>query len=88
MKNTNSNGGPTTAFDDKLDSLKESVKGLVDQGSEKVDAIKTKVIDVKDEAMTRGNALLDGATDLIKAHPFKAVGIAFAAGYIGMRILR
>jgi len=27
-------------------------------------------------------------TDLIKAHPLKAVGIAFGAGYLGMRLLR
>lgn len=84
----NNGNGNTTAFDDKLDSIKESVKGLVDQGHEKVDAIKAKAIDVKDEAFTRGNALVDGATDLIKAHPFKAVGVAFAVGYIGMRLFR
>lgn len=85
MNKQNGNG---EALDGRLDSIKSSVKGLVDQGGEKVDAIKTKVIDVKDQAMERGNALLDGATDLIKAHPFKAIGVAFAAGYVGMRLFR
>jgi ElaB/YqjD/DUF883 family membrane-anchored ribosome-binding protein len=85
MNKQNGNG---EALDERLDSIKASVKGLVDTGGEKVEAIKTKVIDVKDQAMERGNALLDGATDLIKAHPFKAIGIAFAAGYVGMRLFR
>ena len=84
----NKQNGSAEALDERLDSIKSSVKGLVDQGSAQVDSIKTKVIDVKDQAMERGNALLDGATDLIKAHPFKAIGIAFAAGYVGMRLFR
>jgi ElaB/YqjD/DUF883 family membrane-anchored ribosome-binding protein len=82
------NGAGSTNLDNKLDSIKESVKGLVDQGHEKVDAIKHRVVEVKDQAMTRGNDVLDKATDLIKANPFKAVGIAFGVGYIGMRLFR
>lgn len=80
--------GTQDEFSDKIDSLTDSVKGLVDQGQERVDALKTKVVDLKDEAMTRGNALLDGATDYIQANPFKAVGIAFGIGYLAMRVFR
>ena len=38
--------------------------------------------------MTRGNAVVDKATDFIKANPLKAVGIAFGIGYVGMRLFR
>jgi ElaB/YqjD/DUF883 family membrane-anchored ribosome-binding protein len=75
-------------LDERIDSIKDSVKGLVDKGEQRAAAIKNKAIEVKDEAFTKGNALLDQATDMIKANPFKAVGIAFAVGYVGMRLFR
>jgi len=81
-------GSATHAVDEKIDSLKETVKGLVDQGAQKVDAIKTRVVEVKDQAYTRGSDVLDRTTALIKAHPIKAVAIAFGAGYVGMRLFR
>lgn len=54
----------------------------------KLDALKSRMIEVKDQAKAKSNAVLENATNLIKAHPLKAVAIAFAAGYIGMRLLR
>jgi ElaB/YqjD/DUF883 family membrane-anchored ribosome-binding protein len=83
-----SGGSAAQGVDDKIDALKESVKGFVDQGAQTVDAFKTKVVEAKDQAMNRGSDLLGQATDLIKAHPLKAVGIAFGAGYLGMRLFR
>ena len=82
------NGNNGSAASEKLGHLKDKVRGLVDQGEEKVDAIKHKVIDVKDQAVTRGSAVLDRAETFIKANPLKAVGIAFGIGYIGMRLFR
>jgi ElaB/YqjD/DUF883 family membrane-anchored ribosome-binding protein len=73
---------------DKPESIKDAVKGLVDQGRETVEQTKVRVIEVKDQAFAKGNALVERATDMIKAHPLKAVGIAFGAGYIGMRLFR
>lgn len=81
-------GTATHGVEDKIDAIKDSVKGFVDQGAQKVDAIKSKVVDVKDQAFTRGNDLIDRVTDMVKAHPLKAVGIAFGAGYLGMRLFR
>lgn len=81
-------GTGTRAVDQKLDTIKDTMKGLVDDGAQKVGALKTKVIEVKDQAMHRGGELLDRTAGLIKAHPLKSVGIAFAAGYIGMRLFR
>jgi ElaB/YqjD/DUF883 family membrane-anchored ribosome-binding protein len=64
-----------------MDAIKEGVH-------QKVDEIKNRVVEVKDQAMSRGTEVLDRVTDFIKANPLKAVGIAFGAGYLGMRIFR
>lgn len=81
-------GSASHTVEEKMDSLKETVKGLVDQGAQKVDQIKNKVVEAKDQAYTRGSDVLDRTTAMIKAHPIKAVAIAFGAGYIGMRLFR
>lgn len=75
-------------LDERIDSIKESVKGLVDKGEQKAAAIKSRAIEVKDEAFSKGNAFLDQVNGYIKSNPLKAVGIAFGAGYIGMRLFR
>ena len=82
------NGSVAGTLDDKIDSLRDSMKGVVDQGAQKVDALKSRLIDVKDEAITRGNDLLSHTTSLIKNHPLKSVALAFGVGFIGMRLLR
>ena len=72
----------------KLDALKEKASRLVEEGSEKVDQIKHRVVDAKDQAMARGGQFLDQCTSFIQANPLKSVAIAFGVGYIGMRIFR
>ena len=86
--NKNDVGSAAQTTDEKLDTLKGAVKGLVDQGVQTVDALKNKVVEAKEGAITRGSDILERVTDLIKAHPIKAVAIAFGAGYLGMRLLR
>ena len=85
---SNTSSGNTGAGTHRIGSIKETVKGLVDQGQDKVKAIKDRVVGVKDQAMSRGGHYVERATDLIKAHPLKAIGIAFGAGYVGMRLFR
>jgi ElaB/YqjD/DUF883 family membrane-anchored ribosome-binding protein len=46
------------------------------------------VIEVKDQAMDRGTALLDKSTGYIKENPIKSVAIAFGIGYFAMRLFR
>jgi len=75
-------------IDQKLDTLKEKARGIVEQGGERVDQIKTRVVEVKDQALAKGNAFLDRASELIKANPLKSVAIAFGVGYFGMRLFR
>lgn len=86
--NKNGTVGQSGNLDERLDTIKESVKGFVDQGQERVDHLKTRVIDAKDKAMSRGGEYVERATDMIRANPIKAVGLAFGIGYIGMRLFR
>ena len=74
--------------DEKIDSLSNTVKGIVDQGAQKVDELKTKAVEVKDQATTRGNDLIERASEMVRAHPLRSVGIAFGAGYVLMRLFR
>ena len=68
--------------------MADTMKGLVDESAQRVDALKSRVMEAKDQAIHRGGELLDNVAGLIKTHPLKAVGIAFAAGYLGMRLFR
>jgi ElaB/YqjD/DUF883 family membrane-anchored ribosome-binding protein len=71
-----------------MDSLKSSVRNLVDAGNERAGQIKEKLIDAKDVAMDRGGAALNRVGALIKEHPIAAIGIAFGIGYLTVRMLR
>lgn len=75
----NKNG--STKVEERFDSIKENVKNLVDRS-------RGRVTEVKDQAVSRGNDLLSRVTEIIRANPLKAVGIAFGVGYIGMRLFR
>jgi ElaB/YqjD/DUF883 family membrane-anchored ribosome-binding protein len=88
MNKNGMTGTEDNSVDEKLDSIKDSVKGYVERGAQKADAIKNKVVEVKDEAMHRGSDMLDRLASLVRTHPLKAVGIAFGIGYIGMRLFR
>jgi ElaB/YqjD/DUF883 family membrane-anchored ribosome-binding protein len=87
-KNGMTDVGTSNRVDEKVDSIKEAVKGLVDQGAQKVDAIKNKAVETKDQMFDRGGDMLERMTAMIKANPIKSVAIAFGAGYIGMRLFR
>lgn len=87
-KNGTIDAGTANRVDDKVDSIKEAVKGLVDQGAQKVDAIKNRAFEAKDQVLDRGGDMVERMTTMIKAHPIKSVAIAFGAGYLGMRLFR
>lgn len=67
-------------------SLGDSVQALLQQGAQTIDAVKARVSDVADEARTARSKLVDRATQLVQDRPFTALGVAFGAGYIAMRI--
>jgi ElaB/YqjD/DUF883 family membrane-anchored ribosome-binding protein len=80
------NGSGT--LESKIDSLKESVRNLVDAGGEKAGQIKDRAIGAKDTAFVEGRAAIDKLGALIRAHPFVALGIAFSVGYVAIRMMR
>jgi ElaB/YqjD/DUF883 family membrane-anchored ribosome-binding protein len=73
--------GTTRAMEDRLDALKDSVRNLVDAGSEKLGSMKDTVVSSSKTGIHR-------AGSLIKDHPIIAIGIAFGIGYFAMRMLR
>ena len=81
-------GSTNRGVEERMESLRDTVKGLADQGAQKVEALKAKVFEAKDQAIGRGSALLDRVVEMIRSNPLKAVGIAFIAGFIGMRLVR
>ena len=72
----NKNGIAAT-FEDKLDSLKESVRGVVDFSADKAGMVKKYGV--------RGASKLGS---MIKDHPIAALAIAFGVGYLAMRVMR
>lgn len=69
-------------------NLADQLKGIVDAGQAKVEDVRGKIIDGKDAVRDRAYRTWDMVSDTIKEHPLKAVGIAFAVGFVAMRILR
>lgn len=82
----NKNG--TSELDDRMGSLKDSVRNLVDAGGERANQIKDRLADAKDVAFDKGSAALGRVSALIKEHPIAAIGIAFGIGYLAIRMLR
>ena len=72
----------------KEHGLKDSLKEFVDHGQQKATAFKDRVVDLQQRARSRGGEALDRGTELVKAHPIAAIGIAFGIGYFAMRLVR
>jgi ElaB/YqjD/DUF883 family membrane-anchored ribosome-binding protein len=80
------NGSAT--FESRLDSLKESVRNLVDAGGERAGHFKERAVGMKDSVVENSGAALTRIGSMIKDHPFAALGIAFGLGYFTIRMLR
>ena len=80
--------GTASALEAKIDSLKESVRNLVDAGGEKAGVIKDRAIDAKDTIVENSEAALKRMGQMIKDHPFIALGVAFGVGYFAIRMMR
>lgn len=80
--------GSASTFEHRVDALKESLRNLVDTGSERAGVLKNKAIDVKDTVFESGGKALDRTTSLIKQHPIIALGVAFGVGYLAVRMMR
>ena len=80
--------GSGSRYESRLDSIREGVRNLVDAGGERASHFKDRAVDAKDSFIGNSEAALSRVGELIKEHPFAAIGLAFSAGYIAMRILR
>jgi ElaB/YqjD/DUF883 family membrane-anchored ribosome-binding protein len=67
-------------------SIKDSVQSLVDQGSQTVGVIKTRVGDMTQQAKAQGSVMYMKTSKLIYQNPLKSVAIAFGVGYLAMRL--
>ena len=76
------------SLDNRFDSLKESVRNLVDAGGERAGQLKSRAIDVKDSIVDNGEVAIRKVGSFIKEHPIAAIGIAFGVGYFAVRMLR
>jgi ElaB/YqjD/DUF883 family membrane-anchored ribosome-binding protein len=75
MRNT------ASTFEDRLDSLKDSMRHLVDLSGEHASAL-------KDSVVAGSKTGVKKVGSLIKDHPFIAIGVAFGVGYLVMRIVK
>jgi len=80
--------GSASAIESRIDSLKESVRNLVDASSERADQMKSRAIDLKDSVVDNGEVALQKAGSFIKEHPLAAIGGAFVIGYIAVRLIK
>ncbi len=67
----------TNELETRFDGLKDNVKHLVDEVPEKASAIRA-------QAMSS----IEYLGEQIKKHPIAALGIAFGAGFLVMRLVR
>lgn len=80
--------GSGSKYESRLDSIREGVRNLVDAGGERASHFKDRAVDAKDSLFGNSEAAVDRVATLIKEHPFAALGIAFSAGYVAMRLMR
>jgi ElaB/YqjD/DUF883 family membrane-anchored ribosome-binding protein len=90
----------STGSVEKTHSLHDTAKALNATGSEKGETVKLeftkdriveardKVIEVKGTLIDRGGAAAEKVRGFARVHPLKAIAIAFAVGYVGMRVTR
>lgn len=85
IKNTDNTKpfGEADKFKDKNDA-----KSTMAEIKEKMIEVKDQAIVVKDNVIDRGGKMATQVRTFVTAHPLKAIAIAFAVGYVGMRVTR
>ena len=77
---------------DRATEVKDRIREkLVDAKDRLVDAsgtVKDKLVDAKDKVVDRAGPAAASLRDLIREHPYAAVGIALGVGYLAMRLIR
>jgi ElaB/YqjD/DUF883 family membrane-anchored ribosome-binding protein len=75
-------------MDQRMESLKDSVREFVHSGQDKVGDLANRAKRLSSQARDTGAQALDRTRDTIKAHPIASVAVAFGVGYLVMRIAR
>jgi len=75
-------------FDERFEALKQSMKHLVEAGNDTASALKDKMIDVKDSALSGTKSGINRVGGLIKDHPIAAVVIAVGVGFVAIKLIR
>jgi ElaB/YqjD/DUF883 family membrane-anchored ribosome-binding protein len=82
------NGHVPQALYERIDSIAAGLKDVADQLSSTVASVKGQASDLTSHAVSRASWLRARASKAIQDHPIAAIGIAFGAGYLIMRVMR
>ncbi len=95
MEAKNSNGGMQRNVDKSIDTYSKGAHQAVDRAAEAAAAMAGRVNERVEALGMKGEELLEmkdqwleGARDYVKEHPFQALGIAVAAGYLLSMMMR
>lgn len=79
---------PSTNLNDPIDMLESNFKSVVEHMTSRAGALDDKASEVKTTAAASDTSFISKAGKAIKDHPIAAIGIAFGAGYLFMRLIR
>lgn len=82
------NASSTTTYDQRLEAIKDGLRRLLDQASDRAIHFKDRTIDVEHRVEERVKNAAGTTTSWIKAHPVAAAAAAFALGYAVIRLAR
>lgn len=76
------------SLDDRIDALAANLKHLVEQMATTAAEVKGRTIDIKQQTSSKASSLAARAARVIQDHPIAAIGVAFGAGYLVVRLIR
>lgn len=82
------NGHAPEALHERIDSIASGLRDVAEQLSSTVASVKGQASDLTSHAVSRASWLRERASKAIQDHPIAAIGIAFGAGYLIMRMIR
>jgi len=80
--------GLASQLHDRIDSIASNLKSVADQLTDAAATVKDRASDVTSQAASRASSLGARAGKAIQDHPLAAIGIAFGAGCLIMRMIR
>ena len=87
--------GAQRAADERIETYSRSAHDAVDRATEAASRVADRLGDgldslqsKRDELMELPETWLEGARDYVREHPFQALGVALAAGYVLSMMMR